>query len=57
MIQNLRIIQFEDLQRTNRILENKSVTHEAADLITFTEEILSGKLQFFCSDIESIELY
>ena len=57
MIQDLRIIQFEDLQGTNRILENKSVTHETEDLITFTEEIFSGKLQYFCSDIESIELY
>ena len=25
--------------------------HETADLVTFTEEILNGKLRFLCSDI------
>ena len=28
-------------------------SQETADLVTFTEEILNGKLHFLCSDISS----
>ena len=27
--------------------------HETADLVTFTGEILNGKLHFLCSDVQS----
>ena len=30
---------------------------ETADLVTFTEEILNGKLRFFCSDTSSFQIF
>ena len=33
--------------------ENCGVLQKTADLVTFTEEILNGKLYFFCSEFRN----
>ena len=38
-------------QQTQRIEKIKVFSKETADLVIFTKEILSGKLQFLCSAV------
>ena len=56
----MNLLFIENIPRTYRILHNaqklkfsieENLLQETADLVTFTGDILNGKLHFLCSDI------